>query len=202
MKSDEFSNFLQILELYTLKQIPRNSSNHYHDEKDNIFYKRRETTAEHIYSCLKLADYFLTTEEEFAELNKLKCYELLLYHDDVEIITRDTGISEKNKREHKEQEELKAVPILSKKLPSKIGSKLVSMDNEYRLKRSPESKFASAIDKLDALIHELQYPQDWGLKGFDEKNVRTWFEPSFTYFQTFKKYFEAIIVYLQEKKYF
>jgi putative hydrolases of HD superfamily len=202
MEEDRFSNFLRILELYKLKQIPRNSSNHYEDEKDNTFYQRRETTAEHVYSCLRLSDYFLSIENEFTGLDRLKVYGLLMYHDDLEIITRDTGISERKKRAEKKSQELAAVPILSQRIPRELGIKFVEMDKEYRAKITKESKFANAVDKMDALVHEFQYPSDWGPKGFDEKNVRNWFSPAFEYSPTFKEYFERIILYLDSNGYF
>ncbi len=202
MTPNPFANFLRVLELYKLKQIPRNSSNHYHDEKDGVFYKRRETTAEHVFSCLRLADFFLTTEPEFANLDRLKSYELLMYHDDVEIITRDIGISERRKRVNKEKVERKAIPILSKKLPLGLDKKLLDLEEEYRSKKTGESKFANGVDKMDALVHEFQYPLDWGPKGFDEKNVRAWFQPAFDYSPTFMRYFEATIQHLENQGYF
>lgn len=202
MDPNHFANFLQVLEFYKLKQIPRNSSNHYYDEKDGVSYQRRETTAEHVFSCLKLADFFLTTEPEFANLDRLRIYELLMYHDDVEIVTRDTGISERQKRLYKEQTELEAIPILSQRLPLGLDKKLLDLDTEYRSKNSGESKFANGVDKWDSLVHEFQYPLDWGPKGFDEKNVRAWFQPSFEYSPTFMKYFEATIQHLESQGYF
>lgn len=202
MDKSKFNNFLQILELYKLKQIPRNSSNHYDDEKDGMSYQRRETTAEHVYSCLRLSDFFLSTESEFSNLDRLRVYELIMYHDDVEIITRDTGISERKKRERKEEQETAAVSILYRRLPTGLDQKLLDLDGEYRLKVTDESKFANAVDKMDSLVHEFQYPLDWGPKGFDEKNVRNWFQPAFEYSFTFMKYFETTIQYLDSHGYF
>ncbi|MGM5488924.1 MAG: HD domain-containing protein [Nanobdellota archaeon] len=197
-----FDNFLKIIPLYTLKQVPRHSSNHYHDEKDEVYHQRRETTAEHVYSSLRLADFFLTTEREFADLNRLHVYQLLMYHDDVEIITRDTGISERLKRKGKHERELAALPLLQQQLPQGLDQKLFDLDQEFRAQETPEARFAKAIDKMDSLVHELQYPLDWGLKGFTEKNVRSWFQPAFDHSPTFSRYFEATIEYLRANGYF
>lgn len=202
MNPNQFTNFLKILEFYKLKKIPRNSTNSYYDEKDDVFYQRRETTAEHVFSSLKLADFFLTTESEYAHLDRVKVYELLMYHDDVEIDTRDVGISEREKRLYKEKAELEAISILSQRLPVGLDKKLLERDKEYRSKISEESKFAHGIDKWDSLVHEFQYPLDWGPKGFDEKNVRAWFQSAFEYSPTFMKYFEATIQHLESKGYF
>jgi putative hydrolase of HD superfamily len=202
MDTETFNNFLRVLEFYKLKQIPRNSSNCYEDEKDNVTYQRRETTAEHVYSCLRLADFFLSTESEFFNLDRLRVYDLLMYHDDVEIITRDTGISEREQRKRKEKQELKAIPLLSQRLPQGLDQKLLSCDAEYRAKATEEAKFATAIDKMDSLVHEFQYPLDWGPKGFDKKNVLDWFQPAFEYSGTFMKYFEMMILHLDNQGYF
>jgi len=132
----------------------------------------------------------------------LKSYELLMYHDDVEIITRDTGISEREKRRYKEQTELEAIPVLSQRLPLGLDGKLLQCDAEYRAKSSEESKFANVVDKMDSLVHEFQYPLDWGPKGFDEKNVRSWFQPAFEYSPTFIRYFEDTVNHLGNNGYF
>jgi len=193
---------LKVLELYKLKQIPRDSSNQYVDEKDGISYMRRETTAEHVYSSLRLADFFLLTEPEFSDLDKIAVFELLMYHDDLEIITRDVGISNRNQRIEKEKQERKAIPVLSRLLPARMDSKLERLVDEFRLQHSSEAKFAHAIDKMDALVHELQYPADWGPKGYNEQKVREWFSPAFVYSPTFMSYFERMISHLNSHHFF
>jgi 5'-deoxynucleotidase YfbR-like HD superfamily hydrolase len=198
----QFNKFIRALEFYTLKRIPRNSTNEYFDEKDKIAYRRRETTAEHVYSTLRLADYFLTAEREFTGLDRLCVYELLMYHDDVEAITGDTGISERGKRQSKDLDEIMNIPILAKRYPSPLDEKLIRLDSAYRNGSTAEAWFARAIDKMDALVHELQYPEDWGPKGFDEQNVRNWFQPAFAYSQAFSGHFEYLIGYLKENGYF
>ena len=202
MDKESFENFLKVLELYKLKQVPRNSSNHYHDEKDDVFHRRRETTAEHVYSCLRLADFFLTTEPEFSDLDLLKVYHLLMYHDDGETIARDTGISEREKRVYQKQFEIESIPVLAQRLPISLDKKLLEYDKEFRSKNTEESRFANGVDKMDSLVHEFQYPLDWGPKGFDEKNVRAWFQPAFEYSPTFMDYFESTIVFLRTNGYF
>ncbi len=63
-----------------LKTITRSSS------VDN----RKESTAEHTWSALVLADFFLTKTN--TKLNRLKVYELLMYHDVAEIYAGDTPL--------------------------------------------------------------------------------------------------------------
>lgn len=62
--NNDFWDFLKLTELYKLKKIDRNSSNNYFETKTKIHISRKETVAEHVYSCLKLADYFFSLKLE------------------------------------------------------------------------------------------------------------------------------------------
>jgi putative hydrolase of HD superfamily len=157
---------VRVLEPYMLKHVARQSSNVYYDEKAETGIERHETTAEHVYSTLRLADYFLNAEEEFAGLDQKHVYDLILYHDDAEILTKDTRISDREKRKSKEQEERKAIPLLAEKYPRVLEEKLVQLSEEYRKNQTAETRFVHAVDKMDSLLHELQYPNDWGPKNF------------------------------------
>jgi len=202
MDQEKFNEFLKIRTTYKLKHIARNNSNFYFDDKENIEYKRKETTAEHIYSCLKLADYFLSKEKEFEGLNRLKVYELLMYHDDCEIITGDVCVSETDKRENKKQEELEAIKTLKDIYPKILENKFELLNLEYINKTSDEAKFAKAIDKMDALIHELDYIGDWAKKGFTKEVIENCFFSSFEYSKTFINYYFNILKFLEINGYF
>lgn len=196
-------NFLRMLTVYEIKTISRNCSNHYFCEKTQEHIERKETSAEHVTSCLKLADFFLLTEEEFFHLSRLEVYDILLYHDDIEILGDDTCISDRKWRQRKDLLETELLPCLASQYPEKMWEKLMKLDNEYRNGQSEEVLFAKAIDKLDSLIHELKYPQDWWpIKNFDERNIREWFQPAFEFSPTFMKYFEDLISFLRKNKYF
>jgi len=202
MEKNKFKDFLKVAEFYKLKQVSRGNHNRYFCEKQNINYERMETTAEHIYSALRLADFFLSMEKEFSKLDRLKVYELIIYHDDVEIITGDVGISERDKRANKKLEEIKTLPEIIKKIPEILKGKLKGLDNEFREMKTSEAKFAKAIDRMDPMIQALPYPKDWGPKGFNEKNLRKWLQHSFEYSKTFMEYFEKLITYLDKEGYF
>lgn len=199
---ENFNDFLKILELYKLKWVARNCSNIYHDSKENIDYERKETTAEHISSLINLADYFIFSVSEFSKLDRLKVYDLIKCHDDPEIITEDTCISDEEWKEVKKKSEDEAIPILIWSLPEKLKQMRLDLINEYREWTTPESKFVKAVDKMDALVHELQYPKDRGPKWFNEKTVRKWFQPAFEYSPIFMNYFKNIMKYLKINNYF
>ena len=71
----------KIKKLYELKKIYRST------KVENRF----ESSAEHSWSCLILADYFIN--KYHLNINKQKVFELLLYHDLVEIETGDTPLT-------------------------------------------------------------------------------------------------------------
>lgn len=197
-----FNDLLKILELYKLKWVARNCSNIYHDSKKDIDYNRKETTAEHISSLINLADYFVFSVPEFSKLNRLKIYDLIKCHDDPEIITWDTCISDEEWRKVKVQNEEDAIPILIWSLPENLKQNRLELINEYREAKTPEAKFVKAVDKMDALIHELQYPKDRGPKWFTEEAVIKRFQPAFEYSPIFMNYFENIMKYLKINNYF
>lgn len=199
---EKFNDFLKILEPYKLKCIARNCSNFYYDKKENIDYERKETDAEHVCSTQKLSDYFLFTEEEFKDLDRLKVYELVLYHDDIEIDAWDKCMSDTEWRKNKSDNELSCLENLASKYPKKLQNRLIELDTEYRNQLTLEAKFVNAVDKMDALVHELQYPKDRWPKWFTEESVRKWFQPHFEYSPTFMTYFENIMKYLKINNYF
>ena len=83
--NNDFWDFLRVTELYKLKKIDRNSSNNYFETKTKTHISRKETVSEHVYSCLKLADYFFSLKlDELKHLNQMKVFKILMYHDDIE----------------------------------------------------------------------------------------------------------------------
>ena len=198
----DFSEFLKILNTYKLKGVARKLINSYYDEKDDIEYVRNETTAEHVYSVLKLADFFLTNEPEFKDLDRLHCYELLMYHDDVEIITQDICILDFENRKTKDDKELKSIPILAKLYPKNISDKFVKLDQEYREISTKEAKFVKSVDKLDGINQAVIGISDWTKSGITQEGWIRLYTPVFSYSPTFLYYFQELFKYLKENKYF
>jgi putative hydrolases of HD superfamily len=198
----DFSEFLKIFNTYKLKGVARNLINSYYDEKDNIEYVRNETTAEHVYSVLKLADFFLTNEPEFKDLDRLHCYELLMYHDDIEIIAQDVSILDTEGRKTKEVEELNSIPILAKLYPKNISEKFINLDLEYRERKTPEAIFVKSIDKLDGINQAVIGISNWLKSGISQEVWENMYRPVFSYSPTFMYYFTELSKYLKENKYF
>lgn len=166
--------------------------------RDCSVEQRNESTAEHTWSALMLADFFLTKHPR--PINKLKVFELLLYHDLVEIETGDISLHPDANREGKKEREEAAAPILAKKLPKLIGEKYLSHFEEYEEQKTIESRYAKAIDKLDAQIHELDYKEDW--KGFTEEYLREKTQKYYKEFPELEETFEEIMLYCEKNGYF
>jgi len=116
---------------------------------------RKESSAEHSWSCLILADYFLNLIKE--KLDRLKVYGLLMYHDLVEIESGNFEMAPGSDRSNKQKIEECAAKKLSLGLPDILKSKYIKLFEEFEEQKTREAKFAKAIDYLDAEIHELDF---------------------------------------------
>jgi putative hydrolases of HD superfamily len=166
--------------------------------RENSVENRKESSAEHSWSCLILADYFLSNMSQ--KLDRLKIYELLMYHDVVEIYAGDTPLHPINESADKKQRENESIKLLEKDLPSPINKKLVILFKEFEEMTTMEAKFAKAIDALDAQIHEMDYKKDW--KGWSKQFL---IDKKANYFKDFpelRKSFEELLIFLETNDYF
>ena len=183
------NNLLRLRKVYQLKNI----------ERANTVEKRKESPAEHSWSCLILADYFLNRMKK-VKLDRLKVYELLMYHDVVEIEAGDINLLNEQERKHKQQREQQAAHVLKKHLPEELGKKFFVLFHQFEEGKTKEARFAKAIDALDAEIHELDYPQDW--QGWTEEFLRKKKGPLMEEFPELKEMFEEIMAFVKKEGYF
>jgi len=120
---------------------------------------RHESVAEHSWSCLVLADCFISKFPQ--SIDRLKVYELLMYHDVIELATGDTPINPDIDDANKIDNERKNIDNIVKQLPDTFSQKYQDLFSEFLDQKTLESQFACAIDALDAEIHEMDYKQDW-----------------------------------------
>ncbi len=184
---NKMENINKLRKLYKLKEVYRAGP-----VKD-----RGESTAEHTWSCLILADYFLQKEKD---LDKAKVFELLIYHDVVEIETGDVAIHHEEARLNKVEQEKLAAEKISKELPILIGFRFADLFKEFEDGLTKEAKFAKAIDKLDALIHFLDYPSYW--KGWSEEKIRKYHGKAISEVKSISEAFEVILQYVKERDYY
>lgn len=199
----------KLRKLYRLKNI----------ERANTILSRKESSAEHSWSCLLLADYFLSqvknsqikedkdksnrdqgeSNNKDKNLDRLKIYELLLYHDLIEIEAGDIPIHHVEERKHKQEKELKAFASMKEQFPEVLKEKFSRLFQEFEEQKTPEAKFARAVDRIDALIHELDYKKDW--KGWNEAKVRQFYQEEIKDVPMIKAAFEQILSYAREQGY-
>jgi putative hydrolase of HD superfamily len=169
---------------------------------------RQESSAEHSWSCLILADYFLEKENmnRDKKIDKLEVYDLLIYHDLVEVETGDIALNPNIKKpiskDQKKKNEFIAADKLKNELPEKIGTKFSKIFLKYESQNSVESKFAKAIDAFDAILQSVgdEHRHDW--KGWTREFL---YENKYKYFNEFeciKKTFEELLDYLDKNGYF
>jgi len=164
----------------------------------NTVEGRKESSAEHSWSCLILADFFLSKFD--MKLDRLKVYELLMYHDVVEIEAGDSPLHPELERLDKKEKEQEASEYFHRELPFPLNDKFFGLFHEFEEQKTLESRFAMAIGALDAEIHELDYKQDWN--GWTEKFLVEKKSHLFNDFPEMKKVFYDLLKYLIENGYF
>ncbi len=178
----------KLRKLYELKRVYR----------ENSVGGRKESSAEHSWSTMMLADYFF--EAIKPDIDRQRVFELLLYHDLVEIESGDVPIHQEEKRKNKKETELKAMKKLKEEIPKEIRQRFEEMFIEFEELKTPEARFAKAVDRMDALIHELDNKEDW--KGWDEAMVRKYFEKHISDYPKIRKMFEELVSFIREEGYF
>ena len=159
--------------------------------------KRHESAAEHTYSSIVLAEYFL---KKHPELDEIRVIRMILYHDFGEIHTGDTFILDHEKRAKKIEMEDGAMKTLEKQLPKEIAGDMKKAWKEYKENSTREAKFARAIDALDPIVHVIEQPEEWRKHGFTEKKLREYKEPPLKEFPELMKFFNEMVKLLKEKK--
>ena len=167
-------------------------------ERAGTVLSRKESAAEHSWSTLVLADYFLN--QMGSKLDRLKVYELLIYHDVVEIESGDIPIHHEEARKDKERKEKEAMKKLKEDFPTVMKEKVWNLFVEFEEQQTAEAKFAKAIDKLDSIIHELDYKKDW--KGWTEEMVRRFHGPAISEFKELQQRFDKILGFCKKEGYF
>ncbi len=120
---------------------------------------RHESSAEHSWSALLIADYLMTTFK--LPVDRLRVFELLMYHDLVEIEVGDAPLDPTVQRTDRHVQKLQGALSLKELLPAAIREKFIELFSEFESPTSVEGTFAKICDTLDADIHELDYKKDW-----------------------------------------
>jgi putative hydrolases of HD superfamily len=164
----------------------------------NTVDNRHESSAEHSWSCLVLADYVLNLSK--LKIDRLRVYELLMYHDLVEIYAGDTPTAPGIDNNTQKSREDRAAKRLIKELPKELSKKYSGLQKEFEELKTIESRFANAIDTLDAQLHELDHKKDW--KGWTEKFLREKNTKHYQEFPVMMELFEEFLDYADAEGFF
>jgi putative hydrolase of HD superfamily len=178
-------NLKKILVIYKLKEVYRTC--HVLD--------RRESSAEHSWSSMILADYFLSKMK--SKLNRRKIMDLLLYHDLVEVEAGDTSVHDKKALKTKEKREKKGLKRIKERMPKELVKRYIELYGEYKECKTAEAKFANAIDKLDPIIHSLEKGRSWAEWNLSEADIRKVKEKHLVFSKEFMKILDELLRYLK-----
>lgn len=105
----------------------------------------QEDDAQHSYHISALAVLLKDYANEPVDLEKVLT--MLLFHDVIELEAGDTFCYDESAQDGKEEREFAAAKNLYGSLPDSIGEELFSLWIEFEERKTPEAKFANALDR-------------------------------------------------------
>ena len=160
---------------------------------------RRESPAEHTWAALVLADFLLDRVK--GPIDRHRVFELLLYHDVVEIEAGDTFELGGQSVEQQTAKERSALELLRGKLPGRTWETCVSAYGEYEKYETVESKFAQAVDKLEPMLNQLGYRGEWRKYGYSVKVLEEKKRPFMEPFPELLELYDEFVEHLRENDY-
>jgi len=151
-----------LIEIDKLKTIQR---------KTKIMHDSRlENDAEHSWHLAMMA--LILQSHANQEIDLLKVMKLVLVHDIVEIDAGDTFAYDTAGSVDKYDRELDAAKRIFGMLPAEQAKELMDLWLEYEARETKEAQFASALDRLQPLIHNHQNEGDtWQKYSITEQQV-------------------------------
>jgi putative hydrolase of HD superfamily len=186
---------LIIRQLYNLKTVYR----------DIPIQNKYESSAEHSRSAMLLADYFM--DKLNVKLDRMKVFELLMYHDLAEIEIGDISLADTEGRKNKKEAEYQAMKKIASTLPPSMGEKYQALYIEFEKRITPEAKFAQAMDKLDSELQCFNTPEEDREKmkkafiPYSEELLRKQKKQYFTDYPEIDRVSEMIIQFYKENGY-
>lgn len=112
---------------------------------------RRENDAEHSWHLAMMA--MLLSEYAEAEVNLVRVLKMVLIHDLVEIDAGDTFCYDEQAIQTQADREKAAADRIFGLLPADQTSQLRSLWEEFEAKHSADARFATALDRLQPILH-------------------------------------------------
>jgi putative hydrolase of HD superfamily len=158
-----------ILEVDKLKKILRQTT--------LLDRSRQENSAEHSWHIALLV-LVLSEYAETDNLNLLRVIKLLLAHDLVEIDAGDTYCYDESGLQDQKEREARAADRIFNILPEDQAKSFRSLWHEFEDRKTPESKFANALDRFQPLIHNyFTQGHTWRQHGIQKKQVLSRMQP-------------------------
>lgn len=147
---------------------------------------RRESVAEHSWRVALLAMVLASEMENKLDIGKVVM--MLTVHDIAEIEAGDHH-AWRPKLKNKTKLERTGLKKLVKNLPQKQQKEIIALWEEYEAKKTPEAKFAKAVDKLETIDqHNLADIKTWNKKEYSYNLVHGQEESKYSKtVQAFKK---------------
>lgn len=156
---------------------------------------RKESSAEHSWSCMLIADILIDYVDD--PLDRAKVLELLLYHDLVEVYAGDAKFNNPEEMRLKHQKEQTSMEKINAILPN--AQRYQTLMLEYENRASREAEFAKAVDCIDACIRNINDDKKNKDDGFDEALIRSKYTPHVSKFDVTLKLFEELMGILKEQ---
>ncbi len=157
---------------------------------------RKESSAEHSWSCILIADILFDFLEE--PLDRMKVFEYLLYHDVVEVYAGDAKFNNQEEMKMKKEKEETAFKRIVSFIPN--NERFSRIITEYESRETKEAQFAKAIDCIDSCVRNLNDNRKAGENNFSEESIRKKYLPYVSKFKITLKLFEALMGKLVELK--
>lgn len=137
--------------------------------KTRLFHTDKyENDAEHSWHICMMA--LVLQEHSDVDIDILKVIKMMLIHDLVEIDVGDVIVYKKNQL-HVEAED-KAARRLFGILPDSQGDEYYSLWREFEDRKSPEARFAMALDRMEPILQNLyRGGEDWRRNGISYQQV-------------------------------
>ena len=138
---------------------------------------RRENSAEHSWH-IALTVMVLSEYARDADIDFLRVMKILLVHDLIEIDAGDTYChDEKGKKNQAERERLAADRIFNILPPDQAGT-FRDLWDEFEDRKTPESRFANALDRVQPLLHNyFTQGQTWLENDIKSDQVKSRMQP-------------------------
>lgn len=115
---------------------------------------RLENSAEHSWHAALTALVFFDAAAD-PKMDLPRIIQMLLVHDLVEIDAGDTFCYSKEQRQTQMERELKAAERIFNLLPQSQAAMLYGLWQEFEARKTPEARFAHAIDRLQPLLQAI-----------------------------------------------